>query len=194
MSFLTGTPGKYRQLSTLGKEQQPLYGQLLSSARGQTGAGGGFGQASDYYSSLLNDNNSTFNAFAAPEQRRFKEEIIPSLAEQFAGMGSGGLQSSGFQNAAVNAGTDLSERLGALRAQLREQGAQGLMNLGKLGLGQYNENIYEQPQPGFLQAIAPGIGQALGGFGTTGAFNSLGKAFSSIFGKSSPYGQQKNTR
>ncbi len=160
-NFFTGTPGRFEQRSTLGPEQQGLYGQLRAAGQGK-GAGGAFGQAADYYRDLLSDDSSTFNAMQAPEQRRFREDIIPGLSEQFAGMGSGGLSSSGFRNAAVNAGTDLSERLGAIRAQLRQQGAAGLAGIGQQGLGQFNENIYHQGQPGLLDTIGQGVGTGLG--------------------------------
>lgn len=161
MGFLSGTKGKFEQRSTLGKEQQGLYQQLLNAGQG-AGAGGAFGEAGDYYRDLLSDNNSTAQAMQAPEIRRFNEQTIPDLAEQFAGMGSGALSSSGFRNAAVNAGTDLSERLGAIRAQLRQQGAAGLANIGQQGLQQFNENIYRPGTPGFLESAAPGIGTGLG--------------------------------
>jgi len=164
--FLMGTPDKYRQNSLLGPEQQPLYQQLQGAAT--SGPGGSFGQAGDYYRGLLSNDSADFNAMAAPEMRRFQEEIIPGLSEQFAGMGAGGLSSSGFRNAAVGAGTDLSERLGAIRAQLRQQGAQGLMGLGQQGLGMYNENILQKGQPGFLSQIAPMVGQGLTKWATGG--------------------------
>lgn len=190
MAFLSGTKGKFEQKSLLGPEQKGLYGQLLASAQAP-GAGGAFGEAADYYRGLLKDDNSTFQAFQAPEMRRFNEEIIPGLAEQFAGMGSGALSSSGFRNAAVNAGTDLSERLGAIRAQLRQQGAAGLMNLGQQGLQQFNENIYRPPTPGFLEAAAPGIGSAVtmglgglfGGPAGAAAGGGLSSLISNILGR-----------
>jgi len=162
--FFRGTPGRYERRSTLGPEQQPLYQQMQAALQGR-GAGGAFGQVADYYRGLLSDDSADFQAFAAPEQRRFREETIPGLSEQFAGMGSGGLSSSGFRNAAVNAGTDLSERLGAIRAQLRQQGAQGLNQMGQFGLGQFNENIYQKGQPGLVDAIGPALGMAAGAFG-----------------------------
>ena len=185
MAFFTGTPGKYKQISTLGKEQQPLYQQLLNAGMGQ-GAGGAYGQAADYYRDLLSNDSQTFEAMAAPEKRRFSEEIIPELSEQFAGMGSGGLSSSSFRNAAVNAGTDLSERLGAIRAQLRQQGAQGLTNIGQQGLQQYNQNIYQPGTPGFLDYAAQAAGTALGAYGGGGA-QAFGNWISNK-GKTSPYG------
>lgn len=161
--FFEGTPERQEWISQLAPEQKALYEQLLAANAGQ-GAGGAYGQAADYYRDLLSDDSNTFNSMASPELRRFNEDIIPSLAEQFAGMGSGALSSSGFRNAAVNAGTDLSERLGAIRAQLRQQGAQGLMNLGNQGLQSYGENVIRPGTEGFLSQVAPAVGTAVGAF------------------------------
>ena len=193
MSFMSGTPEKFDRISNLDPQQSGLYNQLLQAGKGS------FGGASNYYKSLLSDNNSTFDAYAAPEMRQFREQTIPDLSEQFAGMGAGGLSSSGFRNAAVNAGTDLSERLGAIRAQLRQQGAQGLMGIGQQGMQSYGENIYRPAQPGFGQQMAPAIGMGIGalagsflpGAGTAmGASlgNQVGSLFSGQAGSSSPYG------
>lgn len=162
MGFFTGTPERNYQQSTLGKDQEPLKRQLLAATQGP-GAGGAFGQTADYYRGLLSDQSPDMQAFAAPQMRQFNEQIIPGLSEQFAGMGAGGLSSSGFRNAAVNAGTDLSERLGSIRAQLRQQGAQGLQNLAGQGLQSFTENIHRPAQEGFLgSAIGPALG-AIGG-------------------------------
>ena len=190
MGFLTGTKGGYKQISKLGPEQQALYQQLQRAGMG-SGAGGAFGDAGDYYRSLLSDNNSTFDAMAAPEMRQFKEQTIPGLSEQFAGMGSGGLDSSGFRNAAVGAGTDLSERLGSIRAGLRQQGAAGLMGLGQQGLQQTNENVYNPGTEGFLSQLGSIGGAALGAFGGPmlgGLGAQAGSWLGSKFGKSQPYG------
>lgn len=189
-NFFTGTAEKHERVPTFLPGQQPLYEQLLAANKGP-GAGGAFGQAGDYYRDLLSDDSSTFNAMQAPEMRRFNEDIIPGLSEQFAGMGSGGLSSSGFRNAAVSAGTDLSERLGAIRAQLRQQGAAGLMGLGQQGLGSYSQDVMTQPgTEGFLSQIAPAAGAAAGAYAGvpgSGAFNWLSR---SNKGRTSPYGGQ----
>lgn len=161
MGFFSGSEGKFNQRSTLGPEQQQLYQQLQQALQG-SGAGGAYGDIADYYRSLLEDDNDTYNSFAAPEQRKFNEQIIPGLSEQFAGMGAGGLNSSGFRNAAVGAGADLSERLGQLRAQIRQQGVQGLQGLANQGLGNYNQTTYQERTPGFLESAAPGIGSGIG--------------------------------
>lgn len=182
----------------------PLAEQLWKAGLGP-GAGGAFGTSADYYRDLLSDDSQTAQAMFAPEQRRFNEEIIPGISEQFAGMGAGGLSSSGFRNAAVNAGTDLSERLGAIRAQLKSQGAAGLSGIGQLGLGNFSQDVMTEPgTQGALAMLAPAIGTAAGyaiggpaggAIGNAGGqwLSSMGKnAFGgqNVAGKSSPYGKQ----
>ena len=120
------------------------------------GGGGAFGQSADYFRQILEDNPELMQQFYAPEQRRFQQETIPGLAEQFAGMGSGALSSSGFRNAAVQAGTDLQERLANIRAQLKQNAASGLAGLGQVGLGNYSQDVMTQPgSQGFLSSVAP---------------------------------------
>lgn len=172
--FLVGSPEKHERVSTLLPNQQPIQRQLSKAAR-QKGAGGAFGDSADYYRSLMDLSPEAFNEFAAPTMRQFREQTIPGIAEQFAGMGAGGLSSSGFRNAAIGAGTDLSERLGALRAQLRQAGAQGLTNIGQLSLGNYSQDV--MTQPGSQGMLAP----ALGAVGTA-ALGPLGGAVGSLAG------------
>jgi hypothetical protein len=150
------------QQSLLNPQQQGLHSQLVNAGMG-SGAGGAFGTAADYYRNLLSDNSADYNAFAAPQLRQYNEDIIPGISEQFAGMGSGGLSSSGFRNAQIQGATDLSERLGAIRANLRQAGAQGLTNIGQLGLNPVVENLRNTPQQGFWGGLAQGVGAALPG-------------------------------
>ena len=158
--FMGGTPEKRENVSTLRPEQEPLLEQLINSGI-NPGAGGVFGSAADYYRSLMDPSQEMMNEFSAPALRQYNEEIVPGLSEQFAGMGSGGLSSSGFRNAQVAGATDLSERLGALRANLRQAGAQGLMNIGSLGLGNFSQNMVTEPgTEGFMSSVAPAIGRA----------------------------------
>ncbi len=160
--FFTGTPETRENVSTLRPEQEGLYEQLVNAGKGQ-GAGGAFGQSADYYRNLLSDNSADYNSFAAPMMRQYNQDIVPGISEQFAGMGSGGLSSSGFRNAQMQGGVDLAERLGALRANLRQSGAQGLQNIGAQGLQSYSQNMVTQPgTEGFLSSIAPAAGMALG--------------------------------
>ena len=168
-NFFTGTQGQWDQRSNLTPGQQPLLNQLNRANQGR-GAGGTFGTLSDYYQNQFNDDTSDFGAYANPEMRRFREQTVPDLAEQFAGMGfgggsgSGGLSSSAFRNAATNAGVDLGERLAQIRAQIRQQSAQGLQQLGQTGLQNYSQNVYTQGQPGFLQHALTAAGQIGGAY------------------------------
>lgn len=194
-NFFTGTPEKRENVSTLRPEQEGLYNQLVNAGKG-AGAGGAFGQSSDYYRNLLSDNPADLEAYTRPAMRQYNEDIIPGISEQFAGMGSGGLSSSGFRNAQVQGGVDLAERIGQIRANLRQAGAAGLANIGQMGLNNYSQNMVTQPgTEGFLSQIGPAAGTAAGAFlgGPGGAM--LGNKLGSMFGgnkvgaNSSPYGQ-----
>lgn len=187
-SFLFGSPEKHEQKLQLTKEQLPLFQQLLASLQG-SGAGGAFGEASDYYRNILSQDPQLMQQFFAPEMRRFNQETVPGLAEQFAGMGSGALSSSGFRNASLQAGTDLQERLAALRANLMQGAAQGLSGLGQFGLNQFSKDVVTQPgSSGFLRDIAPLAGQTIGMFAGGPIGSAIGGGLGSAFGKSSPYG------
>ncbi len=153
MSFLTGKPGALKRLEGVPEDA--------------------YGTAANYYKGLLGNDSEDFNAFAKPELRRFNEQTIPDIAEQFAGSGGGGqgaLSSSGFRNASINASTDLSERLGEIRARLRQSGAQGLTDIANQG------NYYEQGQPGAVDSLGAGIGSVVGEYGPE-----IGGAIGSIF-------------
>ena len=193
--FFFGSPEKHERVSTLLPNQQALQEQL-SNAGMAPGAGGAFGAAADYYRGNLSENPADMAAFAAPEMRRFQEETIPGLSEQFAGMGAGGLSSSGFRNAGINAGTDLAERLGAIRANLRQASAQGLTNIGQMGLQNFSQDVMTQPgSQGFLSQIAPALGTAAGAYFGGPAGAAVGGSLGNMFGgnrgvgaNTSPYG------
>ncbi len=184
-NFFMGSPGKHKKVSKLRPGQEGLADQLVNAGM-NPGAGGAFGDTADYYRNLMSDDSADYQAFAAPQMRQFNEEIIPQLSEQFSGYG--GIGSSGFRNAAVNAGTDLSERLGSIRAQLRQQGAQGLQNIGQAGLQQFDENIYQPGTPGLLDYAS----NALGNFGTQALGNYAQNWFSNPMNKGSQVGQNRN--
>jgi len=187
--FISGTPAQYEQVSNLTPSQMRGQKQLERAGR-RRGAGGAFGDSADFYRDILSNDPNALQSLYAPELRQFHEQTIPDLAEQFAGMGSGALSSSGFRNAAVNAGTDLSERLAAMRQQLRFNAAQGLSNIGAQGLQPHT--TYQQTSPGtegFLSNIAPAVGTAIGTAVGGPVGGAIGGGLGSLF-KSSPYGDQ----
>lgn len=196
--FYLGSPEEHERVSTLLPEQMAGFNQLLGAGQGK-GAGGAYGSAADFYYDILNNDPEMLNQLFAPEMRRFNQDIMPGLAEQFAGMGSGALSSSGFRNSATQAGTDLSERLAQMRMNLRQNAAQGLQNIGGAGLGNFSQDVMTNPgSPGFLSSIAPAVGGILGtavGGPMGGAIGAgLGSGVGNAFGgnrpirNSSPYG------
>lgn len=163
MSFLWGSPEIRENVSTLLPEQKPLYNQAIKAGM-QQGAGGAFGDAADYYRGMLGNDSKDFQAFAAPQLRQYYEDIAPNISEQFAGMGAGGLSSSGFRNAQNQGAVDLSERLGSIRANLRQAAAQGLQGIGEVGLRPYSQNmVTQQGSQGILPGLASSALTAVGG-------------------------------
>ena len=169
VSFFKSKPERVERVSRLRSgQQEDLFSQQLQAALGP-GAGGASGDAADYFRSLLSGEGA--EEFEAPLMRQFQEDIMPGIAEQFAGMGAGGLSSGGFAQEAGRAGTDLAERLGAIRAGLRGQGAAGLSGLVQNALSPQDELLFRPRQPGLLESFAGsaaggigmGIGTALGG-------------------------------
>jgi hypothetical protein len=159
--FFQGTPTKVEPVSNLRPEQEGLYQQYQQALANQPG--GAFGPSMQYYNDILNNQAQDYDQLAAPELRRFNQQIAPGIMEQFAGMGAGGLDSSGFQHALANAGVDLSERLAAMRANLRQNAAQGLAQIGQFGFSPFSQNqVTEEGSQGFAEPIAKGIGQVAG--------------------------------
>lgn len=168
-----GRGEEIQRVSPLRPGQEQLFSQMQQALRGE-GAGGAFGDVADYYRGLLAGEGA--EAFEAPLRREFQEDIMPGIAEQFAGMGSGALSSSGFQQQASRAGTDLAERLGSIRAGLRQQAATGLAGLGQAGLQPIDELMMRPRTPGLVEQFTGAVGEGLGrGAGMMGASYMGGK-------------------
>jgi len=90
---------------------------------------------------------------------KFRSEVVPSLAERFSGMGSGGAQgSSAFGAQLGGAGADLMGQLAAMRPQV------GMQQL-QMGMQPRFESIFEPKSPGKMQQMGAGLMQAgIGGF------------------------------
>lgn len=178
--ILFGKDQEVKNINKLSPEQQQIFASLSQAAQGQ-GAGGAFGESADYYRDLLDPSGQAQQDFAAPAMRQFQEDILPMLAEQFAGMGSGGaLSGSGFRNAATREASSLSERLAAMRAGLQQQGAAGLSGIGQQALGQSTfEPVLSRGTTGLIPGLAAGAGE---GFGQAMGGGNLGKLISGYLG------------
>jgi hypothetical protein len=170
MDFLFGHKGSYEQVPTMNSQQQQLLQQLLGGLTGGNAGNGAMGQGMGFLQNLLSGDTSKFEA---PLMRQFSEQTVPQLAEQFAGMGSGGSQSSSaFGQSLSSAGAGLAEQLAAMRGGLQMQGLNSLQGFMGQGLGAKSfETMYRPESQGFIGAMAPGIGSALG-MGLTGGMGS----------------------
>jgi hypothetical protein len=152
LQFFTGSPNKTKKLSTMTKEQEALFNQLLQMLGSQGGMGMAGQEATDYWRQFLDPNSEAFKAFEEPYRQQFEQETVPMLAEKFAGFGGGmggGLSSSGFGQSLSAAGGNLQATLAALRGQLAQQAAGNLsgqyQNLMGQGLGAKPFGYLQQP-------------------------------------------------
>lgn len=156
-SFFGGSPGSYEQVSRLTPEQQQLLGQMFPGLSQASGSG------LDYLNQLLSGDDSAFADFEAPFKRQFEQEVIPSIAERFAGLGSHGSQSSSaMQQTLGQSGRELSENLAAMRSNLKQNALGQLQGLMGQAFQPTFESMYRQPTMGALGGLGQGLGQGAG--------------------------------
>lgn len=180
-------PAGYRSLSTLSKPQSRVLEQLLGSLGGtppNIQQSPLFQSGSSYLSSLLSGNPEATAAFEAPYLRQFNEQIVPGLAERFAGMGAGAQSSSAFNQALGAAGAGLQENLASLREGLRfqavpqalgfaQQPVANYQGLAGLGLGTQARGYVPRQKP-FWQELLLGLGGGLSQLGGSYGLRALG--------------------
>lgn len=176
---LSGIPEQFGQMKTSTPEQDEF-------TRGLYQSGGGlnqnplFQQGQDWLSRILSNDPQSMQQFEAPYMQNFEERILPTIAERFAGMGTGagGLNSSGFQQTLAHAGRGLQSDLAQMRAGLQSGASQqGLQYAQQPISNQMNalsfkphENTYTPRQPGFVDSLANAI-PGLAVSGLTGFMN-----------------------
>lgn len=173
--WLFGSAPKLQKKATGTAQQQQFGGQdLIGLLQQLMEPGGGFQQANQYDQSLLGQgqggSQEAFNQFSSPYLQQFQEQVLPMIAEKFAG--GGALSSSGFGQALGGAGAGLQSNLAQLFSQLQGQAAgrqqNQFQNLSQVGLG-YEPFAYHEKQGStgfaapFLTALAnnfkiPGFG------------------------------------
>lgn len=163
--WLFGSKDKFKKLPTGTQQQQGLHNSILGQAMNMQGQGGGYDLANQYFNSLLGGNQQqAFDQFSAPYLQQFQEQMLPQIAERFAGAGA--LSSSGFGQALGGAASGLQSQLAQLFSQLQGQAAQQQY-------GQYNQlsqqGLNYQPFGYYTQKGNQGaLGSALGGLLSAG--------------------------
>lgn len=157
--FLLGTPERFERIQRFEPNQVSALNNLLSMSQQR-----------------MQDPHAGFAPIQEQQMRNFQQNIIPSIAERFAGAGA--LNSSGFQGALGGAGADLASNLAALQSQYGLQNrAQSLAEF-QTGMTPQNEIGYFRRQPGAgestLTALAGNpelwkmLGSYMGGSGASG--------------------------
>jgi hypothetical protein len=162
----------YKKVSNYDKAQKGIYNKIGNSLN----QGQGYDRAMGLLQGYLDPNSSVYQNFEAPYLNQFNEQIVPQLAERFAGLGanSGALSSSGFAQALGGAGAGLTANLAGLKANLQRSSIQDI-------LGQYQNFLANQPfsyvdqTPGMLSNVFTKLGSLPNPYGAP----NLGKGSSS---------------
>lgn len=146
-----------------------------------------YGAGASYLTDLLGGGDEAYNLMEGPIMQKYQQEIMPGIAERFAGMGTGGsLGSSGLNNSLAQAGRNLGTDLGGIRAQMQMQALPQALNYAQQpytnklgGLGVRGIMPYQtQAKQGLLGGLLPGLGGALG----TAVAGPLGGLLGGLFG------------
>jgi hypothetical protein len=93
--------------------------------------------ALDYYRTLFSNDDNTFNQYAEPYRRQYRQYALPQLISQFGQFGGSGIErSGGFQRAIADSFAQNEADIFANRRQLQGNSLGGLLGLA-LGNRQY---------------------------------------------------------
>lgn len=160
---------KISQLPTINPQQQQAFSQYWQNPIQNNPL---YGSGQDYLMNLLGGGPGAFSAFEAPYMQNFQQNIVPGIAERFAGLGtgSGAGSSSGLYNSLGQAGRNLQTDLAGLRSGLQMQALPQALGYAQqpysntlAGLGVQPFGYTHEPgQGGLFGNILAGLG---GGFG-----------------------------
>lgn len=138
---------------------------------------------SQYHQNILSNSPNATAEFNAPYMQQFQQQVLPGIAERFAGggTGAGALNSSAFNQTLATAGSGLQSTLAQLRQQLMQQSAQQGLGYAQQPYSNLqaglqfrgHENIYQQPTQGWGQSVLKGAAGAAAGYALSGG-NPLG--------------------
>lgn len=149
---LTSGKGDVQNVPTRTKQQRQFQENALNQANALQQPGGGYNQAMQQLQDYLNPESELYKNFEKPYMQQFEQQIVPGLAERFAGFGGGmggGLSSSGFGQAIGAAGGNLMTNLAQMKSQMGRQSINDLLNqynqLSQTGLMQNFQPVMQNP-------------------------------------------------
>lgn len=191
--FLFGKRDQTKSLNVLTPEQRRALSEYFSQGIEKNPL---YSSGSSYLQNLLSGSPEAFSGFEAPYMQNFEQNIIPAIAERFAGMGTGAgaSSSSALYNSLAQAGRSLQTDLAGLRSGLQMQALPQALGysqqpyankLGGIGVRGF-ENTYQPGNTGLLGGLTSGLASGFGtGFGLLGSnslFNSFGSGLLGRFG------------
>lgn len=164
--FLFGAGDKLKKVKQFSPEQEKFMGLLSNSLMGSKGQSGGFQDAFGLLRDYLDPESDVYKNFEAPYMQQFNDQIVPMLAERFAGLGGGmggGLSSSGFGQALSTAGSQLQTNLAQMKSGMQRQSIGDILGLSQNFMGMQPFG-YERLQggPGWIPTM---VGAGMKGFG-----------------------------
>lgn len=145
--FLFGEPPSVEKMSNLSPGQEDLHNTILGELKKMLAPGGGYNLAQQYNQNLLGNGPESFQKFSDPYMQQFNEQVLPQIAERFAG--GGALSSSGFGQALGGAASNFQSSLAQMFSQMQQQAAgqeYGQYNQqAQFGLGTDVFSNYEKP-------------------------------------------------
>lgn len=156
--FLFGKEASTKKRSFQTPQQQNLMNMILGQLSGQ---GGGANQALSLLQQFLQPGQEGFDEFSQPYIQQFNQEVLPGIAERFAG--GGALSSSGFAQALGGARSGLQSQLAQLYGNRQQNAINSLLGLGQNLLGQQTFGFEQrQAEPGYLTTIGASFAEGLG--------------------------------
>jgi hypothetical protein len=155
---------KLKQNDPFTQQQRGYANNLLQGAQSQQG------NSLNYINSILSDDPQAMQQFQQPSLDNFKQNILPEIAQRFAGTGG---SSSAFQQTLGQAGKDLETSLSAQRQQLKDRALQQLLSMGQTGLGGAQQPYIQGGAPGWMSQTIPAAAQGLNAFAQSGDFNNV---------------------
>jgi hypothetical protein len=157
-----GTPSRFEKIKRFAPGQEAGIEQMLSQALGGLQGMGGA---------------PSFEPIRERAMKTYQEDIVPSLAERFSGIGA--QRSSGFREALSKGGTDLASTLAGMESQFGQQRFGNLMQMLGVGLTPTEETGYFAGREGALGPLSQAAGSylpAIGGAAGTAMGGPVGEA------------------
>lgn len=133
----------YKKVSNYDPAQKRVYGQYEQALQGTPETD----QVMKLLRGYLDPNSEQYKDFEAPYMTQFNEQIVPGIAERFAGAGAqgGALSSSGFGQALGGAGAQLQSNLAGMKENIRRQSISDILQQYQNKLGNYSNFLGQQP-------------------------------------------------